>query len=52
MNLLVILLIIVLLGGIGTGPWMPYASTWGWGGPSIGLVLIIVLVVLLLRGGL
>jgi hypothetical protein len=45
---LVILLILLLFGGIGTAPTWGYSRGWGWG-PSgfIGILLLVFLVLLL-----
>jgi hypothetical protein len=49
-TILIIILILLLLGAI---PAWPYSRNWGYG-PSggLGLILIIILIVFLLRGGL
>ena len=48
-GLLLILLIIVLFGGIGTLPRWRYSSGWGYyPGGGLGLVLIIVLILVLM----
>jgi hypothetical protein len=51
MNLLVVLLIVLLLlGGIGSFPIWPHSAGWGYG-PSGGLgLIVIILVVLALMG--
>ena len=51
MNLFVLVLIILLLGGIGVAPGWGYHN-YGWG-PSgwIGFLLLILLIVFLVRGG-
>lgn len=48
-TILLIILILLLIGAI---PAWPYSRNWGYG-PSggLGLVLIIVLIIVLLRGG-
>jgi hypothetical protein len=52
MGLSTILLIVLILLLLGAVPAWPYSRNWGYG-PSggLGLVLIIVLIVVLLRGG-
>lgn len=49
MNIVVILLIILLVFGIGVGPWWGHSQGWGYG-PSgvIGLILLVLVVLLLL----
>lgn len=52
MSTLLIVLIVLLLLGVGGIPWGGYHS-YGWG-PSggIGLIVVMLIVILLLRGGL
>ena len=51
MNLLVIILIVLLLfGGIGTFPAWNHSSQWGYG-PSGGIGLILLILVILLLSG-
>jgi len=46
-----ILLLILLVLALGSGPWYPYSRNWGYG-PSglLGTVLLIMLIVWLVRG--
>jgi hypothetical protein len=46
----IVLLIILLLLVLGALPTWPYSSGWGYYPSGIGLVILIVLAVLLLRG--
>lgn len=51
MNLLWLLVVILLILSVAGMPHWPYAQTWGWypsGG--VGLILVILLIVLLVRG--
>jgi hypothetical protein len=51
-TILWVVLILLLLGGIGSLPSWPYSSGWGYypsGG--LGLLLIILIVILVFRGG-
>ena len=51
MNLLVLILLIILL--VGVLPTWPHSTNWGyWPSGGLGLVLLIVLILLLVRGGL
>lgn len=46
--LLIVILILVLVGGL---PHWPYAQGWGYGPSSmVGVILVVLLIVLLLRG--
>lgn len=47
--LLTILVVVLILSLIGTGPWYGYSAGWGYG-PSglIGAILIILLIILLI----
>lgn len=50
MNLIVVLLILALFGGV--GPWWPYSHSWGWGpGGIVGAILLIYLIFALFGGG-
>jgi hypothetical protein len=47
-----VVLILILLGGLGSLPLFPYSSGWGYypsGG--LGLLLVVLIVFLVLRGG-
>lgn len=48
-TIVLILIVILLLGGIGAGPWWGHSRSWGYG-PSgiIGLILVVVLILALL----
>lgn len=46
-TILLIILIVLLLG---TGPWYPYSRQWGYQPISLGGILLIILIVLLLFG--
>lgn len=48
-TVLIILVIVLLLGGLGAGPWWPHSQGWGYG-PSgiIGLILVVVVILALL----
>lgn len=49
--LLTILVVVLILSIVSTGPWYGYSAGWGYG-PSglIGVILIILLIVWLVRG--
>lgn len=49
--LIAVLIVLLILGLLGSGPWFPYSAGWGYG-PSglIGVVLAIILITWLLRG--
>lgn len=49
MTLGTILIVLLVLGLLGGGPWWPYSRGWGYG-PSglLGLVLVIVVILVLL----
>jgi len=49
---MLIIMVILILLLVGTGPWYPYSRSWGYG-PSglLGLVLVILLLYLMFGGG-
>jgi len=50
MNIWLVILILVLLFGVGgTGPWFAHSASWGYG-PSgvLGLILLIIVILMLL----
>lgn len=48
MNLLVLILLILLIGGV--GPWWPYSSGWGFAPSGILSLILLVLLIRLLVG--
>ena len=52
MNIVTVLVIILLLAALGVLPAWPHAANWGYG-PSggLGLVVLILIIALLVRGG-
>lgn len=49
-TLAIILIVLLLLGGIGTGPYWGYSRGWGWAPSSIIWVILIVVLLFLLVG--
>lgn len=48
---LLVLLILLVVGGVPSGPWWGATGhTYGWGPSGLGLVLLIILVILLASG--
>jgi len=49
---MLIIMVILILLLVGTGPWYPYSRSWGYG-PSglLGLILVILLLYMLFGGG-
>lgn len=47
-TILVVVLILLILGAVGTGPWFPYAKQWGyrWTG-ALGIAALILAVFML-----
>lgn len=45
--LLIIVVLIILFGGL---PIYPYSRTWGYYGPTPGVILLVILLVLILLG--
>jgi hypothetical protein len=50
MSLVVILLILLLIGGVGAGPWWGYSAGYGYGPSGIIGLLFVILLVLWLTG--
>jgi hypothetical protein len=50
-TILIVILVLMLLGAVGTLPAWPHSRSWGYG-PSggLGLIVIILLVLLVMRG--
>ena len=49
-TILIVLLILVLLGSVGTLPRWSHSRSWGYGPSGLTLVLLVILVVLLATG--
>jgi hypothetical protein len=50
MSLAVLLIIVLLLGGVGVGPWWGHSAGWGYGPSGIVGVILLIVVVLALTG--
>jgi hypothetical protein len=50
-TLILILLILLLFGGIGVGPWWPHSRGWGYAPVgSVGLLVLLILLIALFEG--
>jgi hypothetical protein len=47
---MLILVILLILLAVGTGPYFPYSRGWGWGPSGLLWILLVVAVILLLTG--
>jgi hypothetical protein len=47
-TLLIVLIVLLLIGGVGAGPWWGHSRSWGYG-PSgiIGLILVVIVILVL-----
>lgn len=51
MNLVVLIVILLLVfGGLGTAPYWGHSASWGWG-PSGGIGLVVLILIILLVAG-
>lgn len=48
--ILIVLIVLLLLGAVGSFPRWSYSSSWGWGPSSIIGIILIVLLILALTG--
>lgn len=49
--MLLILLVILIVFALGSGPWYGYSSNWGYGPSGLLWVIVVVLLVYILMGG-
>ena len=49
-TLVIILIVLLLLGVFGTGPWWGHSSGWGYGPSGIIGVILVIIIILALTG--
>jgi hypothetical protein len=49
---MILLVILLILLAVGTGPYFPYSRGWGWGPSGVLWVILVIAVILLLTGSL
>ena len=45
-----ILLILLILLAVGSGPYMPYSRGWGWGPSGILWIILLIAIIMILTG--
>lgn len=50
MDVLLFVLIVLFVFGVGTGPYMPYSRSWGWGPSGLVWVFFVFALIVLLSG--
>jgi hypothetical protein len=51
MTLLLIIIVLLAIGGLGTGPYWGYSRGWGWGPSGLIWALFVIVLIWALMGG-